>query len=149
MITTNDTYLKRNFLPPSDFPVYNWLCVDLELNAPYFFIEYAQTEKYARLTGRKIVSNFSDLEKVCKLIHGDAKFELTQISLLSPGWLNKSTGWQLDELSDVQFGNFGQKEPWVQIYTLKDGRNLIETSLNLDIEDALELQCQFSVKAYM
>ncbi|MBC3917078.1 hypothetical protein H8L32_06290 [Undibacterium sp. CY18W] len=149
MITTNDSYLARNIFPSKDFPVYNWLCVDLELNAPYFFVEYVQIEEYSRLTGRKIISNFSDLEKICKLIRSDANLELAQISLLSPDWLNKSTGWQLNELSDVQFGNFGQKEPWVQIYTLKDGRHLIETRLNLDIEDALELQSRFSVQAYL
>lgn len=149
MITTNASYLKPNFFRSESQSLYNWRCVDLELNFPYYFVEYAQTEGYAKLTTRKIVANFSDLEEVCKAIQENMNLELTQVSLLSPGWLNKTTGWELNALSEIQYGNFGKKDPWVQIFILQDGRRLIDSSLDLKLEDAIEMQCHFSVKAYM
>lgn len=149
MITTNDSYLKRNFFSSVTPPVYNWRCVDLELNVPYFFVEYVQHKKSARLTARKLAASFADLKDICQAIQKNRKLQLTQVSLLSPNWLNKAGGWELTPLSEIKCGNFGQKEPWVQIFTLQDGRHLIDTNLNLNIEDALEIHCQFSVKAYM
>ncbi|MFZ6876456.1 hypothetical protein ACO0LF_30760 [Undibacterium sp. Di27W] len=149
MITTNNSYLKQNFFASEEHPVYHWRCVDLEINSPYYFLEYIQKENSSRLSARKIVSDLADLIEMCQAIKRDAKLQLVRISLLSPSWLNKSHMWELASLSEVHYGNFGQKEPWVQIFKLQDGRQLFDPSLKLDIEDAQEVHCQFLVTEYM
>ncbi|MFZ6871915.1 hypothetical protein ACO0LF_07635 [Undibacterium sp. Di27W] len=149
MITTNDSYLKRNFFSSAKSPVYNWRCVDLELNLPYFFVEYVQHKKYASLTARKLAGSLADLEDICMAIQKHQKLQLTRVSLFSPNWLSKSGDWELNALSEIKYGNFGPKEPWVQIFVLQDGRQLIDANLDLDVQDALELQCQFSVNTYL
>lgn len=149
MITTKNSYLKPNFYASEEQPLYHWRCVDLEINSPYYFVEYIHKEKSSRLTARKIVSDLADLTEICKAIKRDVKLQLVRISLLSPGWLNKSHLWELDSLSEIHYGNFGQKDPWVQIFKLQDGRQLFDAELKLDIEDAQEIQCQFLVNEYM
>ena len=149
MITTNNSYLKPNFLASEGQAIYHWRCVDLEINSPYYFVEYCHEEKSSRLSARKIVSDTLDLVEICKAIQRDPHLQLIRISLLSPDRVNKSNTWELNSLSEIQYGNFGETEPWVQIFTLQDGRQLFNASINLEIENALELHQHFLVAEYM
>lgn len=80
-----------------------WSWVELGLKIPYYFVTVLITDDDVKLE-RQII--FSDLRTIQELAaNPPAHVHLQRVDLLSPGYMNGSSGYQIAQLSEVWQAN--------------------------------------------
>ena len=143
MITTINSYLSHTFLANKNDNIQTWRCVDLDLNIPYFLIEYDLTERDVSLRMRKLVCSISDLSNWWEMIQQDSSAQGIRASLMSPGWLNSSDGWQIHELIGILTVETEPNVPWSTIYVLKNGDRFIDSNSEFDLKKDAQVKTLF------
>lgn len=76
-----------------------WSWVELGLKIPYYFVTVIFTDEDVKLERQMI---FSDLRTIQELAaNPPAHVHLKRVDLLSPGYMNGSSGYQIAQLSEV------------------------------------------------
>lgn len=100
-----------------------WSYAQIDLHAPWFYVEYTVSE------GEISASSMLLLSTVDQLINCATRsdLQLTQVHLISPGYLNNTGSWQMNSLKEVIRATqivSGIEAP-ITIYRLGDGRELV------------------------
>lgn len=143
MITTNNSYLSHTFSANKTDITQTWRCVDLDLNIPYFLIEYDLTELDIALRMRKLVYDISDLSNCWKTIQQESTTNGIRAYLMSPTWLNKSDGWQIHQLDEIFMVEAVPNKTWSTVYVLKNGCRFTDSNSELDLENIVNVKTIF------
>lgn len=104
-------------LSPDGERVWHWVTLGMQI--PYFLTEYQINTENGPFV-RQVI--FSDLELVKSLQQAeDGAVQLRSVSLLSPGYLNGSDGYEMERLDEVRSM---PDDPGDFLFVLKSGRTL-------------------------
>lgn len=73
----------------------------LELAIPYLFLTYRVREGTCWVTQTELYWEVDQLLACCVALAGDDRFQLVQIALISPSWMNRSEGWQMGTIHEI------------------------------------------------
>lgn len=100
-----------------------WSYAQIDLHAPWFYVEYMVSESGISASSMLLLSTVDQLVNFSKR----PDLQLTQVHLISPGYLNNTGSWQMNSLKEIiratQIVN-GIEVP-ITIYKLGDGRELV------------------------
>jgi hypothetical protein len=112
-----------HFASPSPNGNRFWSYAHIDLHTPWFYVEYLVND------GAVKVSSMLLLSTVDQLINFSSRpdMHLTQVHLISPGYLNNTGSWQMSALKEVirAIQKVSGIEVPITIYRLDDGRELI------------------------
>lgn len=145
MILTNDSYSMPFYFGSKENRIYNWRCVDLDSNYPYFFIEYRHKEGGSSFNLKKMVSSIDDLIQICSDIKQCINSALIQMALLSPPWISMAECWEMISLSEILSVNIEMNEPPIHVFITKDGRKLFDSLTPINLANATEVRSLLSV----
>jgi hypothetical protein len=81
--------------------VMTWRRMTIELQDPYYVIEY-QLRESGTLMGETVIVHFlTDLLNICKQANGDSRLHIVAVQLLSPSRINETSSWKLEELREI------------------------------------------------
>lgn len=81
--------------------VTTWRRMTIELQDPYYLIEY-QIRAGSTLMGETVIVHFlDDLLGICKQANEDSRLFIVAVQLLSPRRINETTSWKLEELCEI------------------------------------------------
>lgn len=81
--------------------VTTWRRMTIELQDPYYVIEY-QLKAGDTLMGETVIVHFlDDLLNICKQANEDSRLRIIAVQLLSPKRINETSSWKLDELREI------------------------------------------------
>jgi hypothetical protein len=81
--------------------VMTWRRMTIELQDPYYFIEY-QLKAGGALMGETVIVHFlADLLNICKQANEDSRLRIIAVQLLSPRRINETSSWKLEELREI------------------------------------------------
>ena len=81
--------------------VTTWRRMTIELQDPYYVIEY-QLKAGDTLMGETIIVHFlDDLLNICKQASEDFRLRIIAVQLLSPKRINETANWKLEELREI------------------------------------------------
>lgn len=81
--------------------VLTWRRITIELQNPYYVIEYQMKESGTFLGETVVIHFLADLLNICKQANRDSRFRIIGVQLLSPKRMNKTSGWKLDNLREI------------------------------------------------
>jgi hypothetical protein len=122
---------------------FNWRSVELDLNVPYFFVEYVFDEEHANLHHRKFFISANELIQFCNRIRSTLKMKLKQVAILAPPWINKKDTWQLIDLTLILHVEFESGSPMIPVYVALDGRQLSGQMKVIDLQKAKKVETVF------
>lgn len=99
-----------------NFSLWNW--VELAVDAPFFMLEIASKTDEGDFVTHRMTSNINVLRGHAASSDTDV---LKRVLLLSPGYLNGTDTFQLDDLDSI-FSS--QSDPMNMLFKLTDGRAL-------------------------
>lgn len=120
-----------------------WSAVSLPLNRPWFFVSYTCFTEDGPHTSSIMVDSASKILEIAGLI-GD-QVRLDDVLLVSPGWVNQTTGWKMEPLAAIWEGQDPLRSVKAQIFVLTDGRRYLETPLASDPSSLVDLVCVVSI----
>lgn len=113
------TTFRDQLLGPVSFgsgdKVTTWRRMTIELQDPYFLIEY-QISFGDTLMGETVIVHFlDDLLGICEQANEDSRLFITGVQLLSPRRINETASWKLEELREIwrHSGDFGDQITFV------------------------------------
>jgi hypothetical protein len=81
--------------------VMTWRRITIELQDPYYVIEY-QLRENGTFMGETIIVHFlADLLGICKQANEDSRLHIVAVQLLSPKRINETSSWKLEELREI------------------------------------------------
>jgi hypothetical protein len=81
--------------------VMTWRKMTIELQDPYYVIEY-QLRAGDTLMGETVIVHFlTDLLNICKQANEDSRLHIIAVQLLSPRRINETSSWKLEELREI------------------------------------------------
>ena len=81
--------------------VTTWRRMTIELQDPYYVIEY-QLKAGDTLMGETVIVHFlDDLLNICKQANEDPRLRIIAVQLLSPKRINETSNWKLEELREI------------------------------------------------
>lgn len=114
-LTPNQAEIKTH--PALTGPGYQrWHLVLRPLMLPWFHAVLARKENEFETQEVVLIDNVQGLESVLAMSADGARIKALQ--LMSPGWLNGSQEWRMEDLTEVAIS----KDKLGQRYTLKNGR---------------------------
>ena len=99
-----------------------WSQVELVLSRPWFFVNFTRNVEEDGTIGNIFLSLLDQLIELSEL--KSPSFELNEVLLVSPGWINQTSGWKMDQLDSVWRH---PDTPSSLYYRLKDGREYVES----------------------
>jgi hypothetical protein len=102
MFTTN---FRDKLVGPVSFgggdEVTTWRRMTIELQDPYYVIEY-QLKENGTFMGETVIVHFmADLLGICNQANEDSRLHIVAVQLLSPKRINKTNSWKLEELREI------------------------------------------------
>ena len=143
MFTTTEIDRMPVFCGSDGHKTFNWRSVELDLNVPYFFVEYIFDEEHANLHQRKLITSANELIQFCNTIRSARHMKLKQVAMFAPPWINKSSGWELIDLSFILHVEIEPGSPVVPVFVGLDGRKLSSKISALDFQNARTIETVF------
>lgn len=81
--------------------VTTWRRMTVELQEPYYVIEYQLRADDILLSETVIVHFLDDLLNICKQANEDSRLRILAVQLLSPKRINETSSWKLEELREI------------------------------------------------
>ena len=122
-----------------------WSYVKLPLFVPYFQLVCGSR---CEPTGSLQTFFFPSIDQVLSIL-GDPNVDVTAVQLVSPGHMNGTGNWQIDELSTVYRGFESQSEEFKKyafLYVVADGSRYLESCVASTESElsSLEMICDVS-----
>lgn len=119
-----------------------WHYVQLHIHFPWLYVEYAiDYEDYKSKSILFLTTNDQLQELVDR-----SDIEITQVHVVTPGYVNKTNVWQMDQLKKVMTASITKgrfREP-VTIYLLCNGKELIYSPNGVTVVKPKNLKTVFS-----
>ncbi len=104
-----------------------WRHVDFELSAPYFLVNYEYDEDHHRFNQTKVIFNLHDLVTFCGSVKESESAILKQLAMISPSWMNRSSGWQMADITEIFYAQITGSESTVPVFVTKSGETMVES----------------------
>lgn len=115
-----------------------WRLVSLELQIPYFFVNYAFMEGDDWVSQVSILWKEDDLLDFCREVQGDSSTKIIQIALLAPPNTTEIRAWRMITLKEIWRGEDRDHQHREMVYIGVDGEKLL-SSLAVEDESQIEL----------
>lgn len=115
-----------------------WRLVSLELQIPYFFVNYAFMEGDDWVSQVSILWKEDDLLDFCREVQGDSSTKIIQIALLAPPSTSEIKTWRMITLKEIWRGRIRDHQHREMVYVGIEGDRLL-SSLATDDESQIEL----------
>ncbi|MFM9913095.1 MAG: hypothetical protein ACKVN9_06155 [Methylophilaceae bacterium] len=119
-----------------------WQYVQLHIHIPWLYVEYAVSYEDGKF---KSILFLTDNDQLQSLVDR-SDVEITQAHVVTPGYVNQTNVWKMDQLKKVMTANIkcgGELEP-VTIYELLDGQKIIYGSNGVTDEKPINIKTVFS-----
>lgn len=115
-----------------------WRLVSLELQIPYFFVNYAFMEGDDWVSQASILWKEDDLLDFCREVQGDSSTKIIQIALLAPSSTSEIKTWRMITLKEIWRGRIRDHQHREMVYVGIEGERHLG-SLATDDESQIEL----------
>lgn len=105
-----------------------WSYAHIDLHTPWFYVEYQVSKGEISAKSMLLLSTVNQLIDCASR----TDLQLTEVHLISPGYLNNTGSWQMNSLKEVMRASqiVSSIEAPVTIYRLRDGRELVYGKIN-------------------
>lgn len=106
-----------------------WTYLNLTSARPWFLASFRVETPESEITETVFLAY---VEQVCDLLRQQQDdFQVTQLLLVSPGWLNESGNWLMQPLQEIWLGDRGIGRAYM--YCLPDGTQYIDSAASKDL----------------
>jgi len=103
-----------------------WSAVSLRIHLPWFYVVLSNGDVDGlERVDMLFVSNVNDLIDMRR----DLSVQVLQAYLVSPGHLNESDKWKMEEISHIKSGLEPERDQLAYVYELENGHRYIESAL--------------------
>lgn len=81
--------------------VTTWRRMTIELQDPYYVVEYQLSVGDTLIDETVIVHFLDDLFNICKQANEDSRLRIISVQILSPKRINETSSWKLEELREI------------------------------------------------
>lgn len=116
-----------------------WNEVELSLQTPWFIVDVRQTDPAefgaVEMTRTLLLPNLQALEQIAQLQETEGQVRLVSIHIVTPGYLNGSDEWRMDQLRAVWSAE-DPREPGntIDVYEIQGGKKFSASTLGLAID---------------
>lgn len=124
---------------------YWWSYIKLPLFTPYFLVVCSPADKST--DGCSSTFFFTTIDEV-KMVYSDAMVDILSVNLVSPGYMNGSGTWQMDELRTVYRGlEMGEPDhrQFGFIYSVASGSRYLQCGVATSESELEDLQVIFDL----
>ncbi len=126
---------------------YIWSFVSLPDEATWFYASFSITSP--NMNTRQETMLLSSVAQVIELFRKSWEaVKVSQLILVSPKQINKSSGWLMEPLVEIWSGRHPVQCDNVFIFTLADGRQYFDSPHSIKHSDLRDLECLVSLPAH-
>lgn len=124
-----------------------WSFVSLSDEATWFYASFTITRP--NMNARRETMLLSSVAQVVELFRKSWEtVKVSQLILVSPSQINKSSGWLMEPLVEIWSGRHPVQCDKIFIFTLADGRQYFDSPQSIEYSQLRDLECLVNMNAH-